>query len=65
MLMLHVVLLTSVVWPADFEQFDFLPTWEIDHNTITLAYGVHLRKKLYGRNQCNESDVMALVSSDS
>jgi hypothetical protein len=58
------VLLTSIVRATDFDQFDFLPVWEIDHNAITFAYGVHLQKKLYVWNQRDEPDTMALVSSD-
>jgi hypothetical protein len=58
-----VVLLTSAVRPVD--QLTFLPVWEIDQNAISFAYDVHLQKKLYGRNQRDETDAMALVSSDS
>jgi len=59
------ILLTSAVRPVDFDQFDFLPVWEIGQNTIPFAYDIHLRKQLYGQNQCDELDTMALVSSDS
>jgi hypothetical protein len=65
MLTSPVVLLTSAVRPVDFDQFDFLPVWEIGQNAISFAYDVHLRKKLYGQNQRDEPDTMALVSSDS
>jgi hypothetical protein len=64
MLTSHVVLLTSVVRPVDFDQFDFFPIWEIGQNVITFAYDVHLQKKLYGQNQRDETDAMALVSYD-
>jgi hypothetical protein len=37
-----VLLLTSIVRPVDFDQFDFLLVWETDQNVITFAYGVHL-----------------------
>jgi hypothetical protein len=60
-----VVLPMSVVRHVDFDQFDILPIWEIYQNTITFAYGVHLWKKIYGRNQRDEPDAMALGSSDS
>jgi hypothetical protein len=62
-------MLMSPVVPADvsvdFDQVDFLPVWDFGQNAITFAYGVCLRKKLYGQNQCDETDTMALVSSDS
>ena len=52
----------SAVRSVDFDFF--LPTWEIDQNAITFAYGVHFWKKIYGRNRHDDPDVMALVSSD-
>jgi hypothetical protein len=37
---------------------DFLPVWEFGQNAINFSYGVHLRKKIYGRNQRDETDTM-------
>jgi len=65
MLTSHVVLLTSTVQPVDFDQLTFLPIWEIVQNPISSAYNVHLQKKLYGQNERDEPDTMALVSSNS
>jgi hypothetical protein len=59
MLMSHVVLLILVV-----RHVDFLLVWEIGQNAITFTYSVHLRKKLYGRNQRDDTDAMVLVSFD-
>jgi hypothetical protein len=59
-----VILLTSTVRPIDFDQFDFLSVWEIGQNAISSAYDIHLRKQLYGQNQRDKPDTMALVLSD-
>jgi hypothetical protein len=44
--------------------FDLFPVWKNDHSALTLAYNVHLRKKIYGQNQCDETVAMELVSFD-
>jgi hypothetical protein len=65
MLTSPVVLLMSIVRHVDFDQFDFLPIWEMVR-TRYLSHTMSIcEKQLYGRNQCNEPDAMALVSSDS
>jgi hypothetical protein len=65
MLTSPIILLTSIVRHVDFDQFDFLYVWEIGQNTISFAYKIYLRKNIYGRNQRDDPDAMALVSSDS
>jgi hypothetical protein len=64
MLTSPIVLLMSTIRPVDFDQFDFLLVWEIGQNAISFAYGIHLRKTLSGQNRHDESDAIALVSSD-
>jgi hypothetical protein len=54
----------SPVVPANV-RIDFLPIWDFGQNVITFAYGVCLRKQLYGRNQRDEMVAVALVSYDS
>jgi hypothetical protein len=63
-----IIMMMSPFVPTDinveFDPIDFLPIWEFDQNAITFTYGVCLRKKLYGQNQCDETDAMTLASSD-
>jgi hypothetical protein len=43
----------------------FFTVWVFGQNAMSFAYGARLTKQIYGRNQEDETDAMALVSSDS
>jgi len=57
-------MLTSTVRHVDCWFWFFLPIWEINQNAISFAYGVHLRKTLYGQNQRDETEAMRWVLFD-